>query len=504
MIKKNNQIRKFIFIKNKDKQSLFIWDFQTNKKTNVKLDKKSNYIVGYTLKSTNNDFDGEYIKLNINKNKLSIINDTYASYNLYHYRDNSIDIFSTSIDEIFKVKFVKKTVILSRLYKYFGFGYIPASQEIIFKNFKIIEGNSEIKINNNVLINRTNYDLFSKNKTNFASLYKSLINSVKLKLYKKKKIIFCLTGGLDTLLGTFAIKTLKLNYPIATWGEKNSDDITRSKLRKDKFFNNSKHIKFIIQRKKIPIYELKKYAKSVGGLANLSAINLQLFTNYLLNSNYTNHIYCDHFEVTRKNFKKIDELFDRYQTPEAVIKKNIKLYKKYKKILNVTRKEIKRRYKKNIGEKFYFYDRYIKGTAARNHIVSLGGCIKTTLGIEKNFINLNSNYNSSSRNVSYHNFFRKKLEYKEELQFSSMLIKNNKNKKMPFDNNYLIKNFKNYFITELKKMLKTKLSNYFNIKKIIMNINKMKFIENEQWFILRFMCLIIFLNSLKQVNFEED
>ena len=118
--------------------------------------------------------------------------------------------------------------------------------------------------------------------------------------------------------------------------------------------------------------------------------------------------------------------------------------------------------------------------------------------------NANSNYTNKFNRTTFDTIFENNGEYKDELQFSANMLKKNKNKKMPFNNLFLLKNYKKYFISELLNAKRSKLSNYFNFDKIIQSVKTGKFINNEEWFILRFLSFVIFFNMHKNFEIIDD
>lgn len=498
--KKYINIRKFIFIKNfsNDKNTLNVWSLKNNKKLRINIKKNSNYLIGYLHNKEN---DGEFIKIE-NKNFLTKIqNDNYASHHLYKYIDTNLNIavYSNSIDEIFKLKDTKKILDIKNIYEYFAYGYIPSSKETIFKNITLTKGNTTIKINKKIREQNFQKNIFKEKsfKVTISNVKSKLKAAIKKKLKKKSISTLCMTSGLDTLLGAYYFTNLEKNISLSTWGTKNTNDIIRAKIRKKKFFKRSKHFILEIENKKIPEKYIKQYAYDTGGFGNLSAINIMLFTKFLFNKKKY-HYYCDHYESTRRIFENIDNLISKYETPKNIIKKNLFNFHKYKRIVSKVHRRIKTNFKKDKCKNFYFYDRYIKGTAMKNQIVSLNGSIKISLPIEYKFLNSISNFIDLNKEKPYEKLFN--LNHKDinkELKITKDISSKNKHKPMPFDQFYLLRNFKNLFLDEICKAEKSDLKKIFNFNKIKRTIKNESFLINEQWFLLRLLSLVIFFNKFK-------
>jgi len=62
---------------------------------------------------------------------------------------------------------------------------------------------------------------------------------------------------------------------------------------------------------------------------------------------------------------------------------------------------------------------------------------------------------------------------------------------MPFKNRNLLSKKKNYFIAEIQKSKKLGFNKYFNLNKMINSIKNNYYLEDEEWFLLRILCLIV-------------
>ena len=274
MIKGN--IRKFLLIKMKNIVLLYCWDLKRNKKLKIDLTKKNYFLVGYKSKidSTNDEF----ISIEINK-EISITNDIFGSQSLYHYKNSGKDIFSNSIDEIFKFH-RDITISKNEIYKYFSFGYLPFSQNTIYNNIKLVQRCSKIEISKKTIKSSLNLiDLFKKKKVNLPQGKKDFSKLFKKKIDKSKfsKSALCLTAGYDSLISLLYTKKM----PLATFGNKHSIDIIGAKRRKKKFANDRKHYIYTTKNHFLKNSNFVAYSRLLGGIANLSSVQYLNFINYL-------------------------------------------------------------------------------------------------------------------------------------------------------------------------------------------------------------------------------
>ena len=97
------------------------------------------------------------------------------------------------------------------IYKYFSFGYLPFSQNTIYKNIKLIKNNSRISISKNFKIISDNYNLFKK-RVNFKTASKDFKELFHNKIDNKNinQSALCLTSGYDSLLSLVYAKKIKV------------------------------------------------------------------------------------------------------------------------------------------------------------------------------------------------------------------------------------------------------------------------------------------------------
>ena len=480
----SEQINKFFISFAKKKFQISIW-----KNNKIIISKKKNlqsFIFGY--KDANDK--GEFISINYNTYNLILKNDENGTCPCYIYNDKKNIYLSNSIDEI--ARYQKLEINSKLLKKYFFYGFLPDDFSTIYKNIKILKPNTHIKINDKFLIKENFKNIFfrPKRKIGISKLTQSLKKSVeeKIKFLKKEKIALMLTSGFDSLLSIAILKDLNFRFQTATFGTMNSFDKKIASIRSKEFFK-IRNDYFNLKKKNIRADELKKFSRLVGGISNLSAINLMFFTNYL-KKKYTYHLYSDHYESTRRKFNSLESLVKNYETNKLILTRNLSSIFQPKLYFN----EIKKLHKGN-PYSFYYYGRYINGAAhARTNIVNSLGCIKVNLPIDKEFLLQNYFYNATNRHHSYEKLFMKNKINIRNLNISKSINVGSKDKIMPYDAKFLIKRFPIFFINQLKKSKKNNFHKYFKIDQIIEKIKNCNFIKNEEWLILRLMSLIIFSN----------
>lgn len=485
-------ISKFLLIKKKQKISLYCWSLQGNKKNIVDLKKKFFFLVGY--KHNKLSLDGEFISIDINK-KITIKNDIYGSHNIYYYKNKNKEIISNSLDEIFKLK-LNISISKKNIYKYFSFGFLPLSQDTIYNQIKLIERNSKIEVFKNLKIVSFDTNLFKRQKITIDEAKKDFIKLFKKKIYKieLEKAVLCLTAGYDTLLSLVYTKK-KLN--LATFGNYNSFDVLGAKRRKKIFVKNQKHYVYLTKNYALKEIDFLNYSSLLGGFANLSSIEFMNYINFLKKNNIKFVYHSDHFETARRNYSNLSDLKKKYLTPINVVKKYFINQKQYNYFKDKFFKKIKLQYKKNEINKFYLFDRFIKGNFWKNQVYSSLGLIKISLPLEFRFINNNFNLlKKNKENKFFFNLFPKKKNILNEL--NSVREVYSKNKDRSATNQIDILNYhKEYFYKILNKKYSKQFSSFFNLDLIKKSLKENHFVEKEEWFLLRLFSLIIFSNKYR-------
>ena len=168
-----------------------------------------NLLIGYdnTCPDTKN---GEYIRLEVGSKKIVIYNDYYSSFPVYIYENINNIILSNSIEALHIFGELKLQISSRMIYRYFGFGFIPFRNNTIYKDISLMPPNSKIVITNELKLSSKALNIFNhkSNIDNIKAVYNELNNSFRNKtlLFKSHKPIFCLTSGLDSLLGGFLLK----------------------------------------------------------------------------------------------------------------------------------------------------------------------------------------------------------------------------------------------------------------------------------------------------------
>ena len=410
--------RKFIVIKNKNKINLYCWDNKTNKKSKIDINKKYSFLIGY---KSNKFLSTEYISIKTDK-KITITNDIFGAYQIYYYKNKEIEILSNSIEEICKLR-PEVNISSEMIYKYFSFGYLPFSQNTIYKNIKLIKNNSKISISKNFKIISDNYNLFKK-RVNFKTASKDFKELFHNKIDNKNinQSALCLTSGYDSLLSLVYAK--KIN--VTTFGNNNSFDIIGAKRRNKKFANNQNHLIYLTKNNHLHDSDFTSYACLNGGVANLSSINYLKYLKYLKSKNINTLYFSDHFETARRNFNSINDLKNKYFTPEKIVKKYFLNKKHYYSIKDDFLNEMNTKYKNNKMNKFYFYDRFLKGTYWKNQVCAMMGIVRINLPLDAKFINNNFNLLKKNKNNFFFKLFPNDKNVKKEISLTKNFYNNDK------------------------------------------------------------------------------
>ena len=149
---------------------------------------------------------------------------------------------------------------------------------------------------------------------------------------------------------------------------------------------------------------------------------------------------------------------------------------------------------------FYFYDRFIKGNSWKNQICSNLGIIRISLPLDFKFINNNFNLlKKNNKNNFFFNLFPNNKNIKDELNFTEKSYTiNSETKDVSAVNSLSILNLhKKYFIKVINSKYSKQFYNYFNLDLMRKSIKETNYIKKEEWFLLRFLSLIIFANKHK-------
>lgn len=497
------QITNFLVKYNKDQREkqLLIWKSgSATDLTEVDLTKNFSYIIGYQYEGLDG-IDGEYVLIKRVGNSIEIRNDLYASYQVYIYEDSRQVIVSSSIREIIRHTDAEVSVNGALLYDYYAFGYLPAVDDTIYKNIRSARPNSIITVNDTFLVKSGPLELLRlpEGEVGKSALAEYLCESIRRRINNipLDKAIFCLTAGHDTLLGILGMRVNGYYTDTATWGLSHSDDIVQARLRHRLFSNNTEHIEMPIDDVKFTADDFESNSALLGGIGTAASIYLNYFTEKIVGSGKIHHLYCDAYEAARRIFDSMDYIREKYTTPRQVVEKYFLDLEYYDRRVDHVLGLIPAHYKNDYLLEFYYYDRCIKGPFYKNAVVRHLGGIKYTLSLDYRFINANHAIIRKLRELTYDDLLRA-LAARAGLDASNIIsLLPAGDKQMPADTPRILKNNKDYFTSILDSPYSRELSELWDIVKMKDAISKDALVENEEWFILRLLNLLIFKDKFK-------
>lgn len=487
-----NKIEDFCILKNKKTNQLDI-KFYKNNFNEIKNPEKqeSSFLIGY--KYTHEDYeDGEYVSIHVNGKIIKIKNDIYSSIPVYNFENSNYFVSSTSIYLINEMLPKKLNLDSDILYMYFAFGYIPASRKTIYKNIKIMEANTELVIGDEI-VQRTKPKLFQKIETakNIACVVESFSNAINLKCQEalSGETIFCLTSGLDSLLGALSLKSQKICTYTSTWGLKNSLDIKYARKRSEQIGIGSVHNEFFIDDLQIGYSNYKKFSKITGGISPTSSIYLMFYADYLSKIGKNYHIYCDYLEITRRHYKTLDELKNKYITPKTVSDYYFIDKTSYDMSIKDALQNISN--KNDNYMQTYLYDRCVNGAFYKNSIIRKYGAVKITTSLDAHFLETNHSF-LNNYGYSYDLMVR---EYKK---MTGLTLEHDSQKKIKTNIDFsfsaldLIKNNTALFIDLINEPSSEPLAIFFDFNRIKKSLTNNNYIKKEEWFLHRLFNLLFF------------
>ncbi len=491
-MKQINRIADFCILKNKKTNQLDIKFYKTYFNEIKNPEKKEySFLIGY--KYTHEDYDdGEYVSIHVNGKIIKIKNDIYSSIPVYNFEDYNYFVSSTSIYLINEILPKKLNFDSDILYMYFAFGYIPAIRKTIYKNIKIMEPNTELIISDNI-VQRTKPKLFKKieKSKNIASLVKSFSNAINLKYQEALfgEIIFCLTGGLDSFLSALSLKSQKIRTYTSTWGLKNSFDIKSARKRSEQIGISTIHDEFFIDDLQIGYNDYKKFSKITGGISPTSSIYLMFFSDYLSKIGKNYQIYCDYLEITRRHYKTLNELKNKYITPKSVSNHYFIDKTSYEMSIKIAFQNISSKYDNYMQT--YLYDRCVNGAFYKNSIIRKYGAVKITTSLDAHFLEANHSF-LNNYGYSYDILVR---EYQK---MTELKLEHDNQKKIKTNIDYsfsaldLIKKNTAIFMDLITEPSSRPLADFFDFNKIKKSLNGNNYIMKEEWFLHRLFNLLIF------------
>jgi hypothetical protein len=387
------------------------------------------------------------------------------------------------------------------LYDYYAFGYLPVTDDTIYKNIRLVRPGSWIKVSRKFSIETGPRELLAipEGEIKKSLLLEYFYESIgrKLKNIPPDGAIFCLTSGHDTLMGILGMKVNGYRTDTATWGLSHSDDIAGARRRHSLFSGNTGHIEILIDGVELAPGDFEANADLLGGIGTAASIYLNYFTEKMVSSGKIHHLYCDHYEATRRQLMSLEEIREKYTTPPPVVRKYFLDHEHYKNRVDLIINSIPAHYHHDHLMEFYFYDRYIRGPFYKNPVVSHMGAIKYTLPLDYRFLNFNHAVISQCHESTGGDIFRA-MAGRLGMDVSNITARlPDGAKQLPADTPSIIRNNKEYFISILESPYSRELSGLWDLARMKDTILRDTLIEKEEWFVLRLLHLLIFKDKYR-------
>jgi hypothetical protein len=493
----NNKIFQFLLLIDKfDGKVKFITKYLEWQEINLEDNHNhKQFVVGHTR----DKIEGEFVVIEIYEGSIMITNDIFGSIPIYIYEKESIIAVTNNLDKLSDYIHLDTTVNEQKLFEYFIFGYQISGNESFYKSIKCIQ--THFKIYHTIKRNHTSinisddtiYNGLNANRTNDNKIAKILQKETSEGLKSLKgRSAFLLSGGSDSILGALLCKSIKNDTKLesATFGLNKSLDIVGARSRA-KYIIGYKHHEYLIDQLEILPQDYIEHSIAQNGFGTLSSIYYSFFLKHLKNIGFSNAIFSDHFECTRKEIPDVAYLRAKYTTPQIIANRYIYNQTKYDNYLNGAILSISDYYKNNECYKFYFQDRNMRGQSWKMVLCNNFGIVKYNLSNHANFLKENYQFVINQKSFVYNNILN---QYCFELNIDEkkLNIDTNNIKSIPMNPKELIYSQTQYFIDLLENNQADDILSYFNTNQIITDIKKKLIPENGEWFILRLLNIIIF------------
>ena len=119
-----------------------------------------------------------------------------------------------------------------------------------------------------------------------------------------------------------------------------------------------------------------------------------------------------------------------------------------------------------------------------------------TLPLDYNFLKVNNNYIRTTGTFSFKAIFNI-LSEELMLPFNTSENKKKTLRDFPFQPKVILKTFKNNFIEIFEKELGKELNVFFDVDKILTSLRCNRYVEKEEWFLLKLINLLIYKQKRK-------
>jgi hypothetical protein len=458
------------------------------------------FVLGHTI----DNIEGEFVVIEIHENSILITNDIFGAIPIYLYETTSCIAITNNLNKLSEHTKIDTTINEQKLYEYFIFGYQINGNNSYYNSIKCIQthfkithsiGDNQTSIN---VTNSTIYDTLNEKETSENSIAKILQTETAIGLKGLfGRSAFLLSGGSDSLMGALLCKSITPDTQMesATFGLSQTLDIVVAKNRAKTLIGYS-HNEFLIDQLIISPNDYIKHSIAQNGFGTLSSVYYSFFLNYLKESGFSNAIFSDHFECTRKEIPDESFLRERYTTPQTVVNRYIRHLDKYNTYYNAAIVDIKDFYKENEWYKFYFQDRNIRGQSWKMVLCNDIGMVKYNLSNHHYFLKKNYDLVNNQKLFTYESIIN---QYFNQLNFDEKELNVNTNnlKSIPISPREMIYNQAEFFINLLGNKLADDILSHFKTDLIINDIKNKSIPVNGEWLILRLLNIIIFNLHIK-------
>lgn len=460
------------------------WDVQ--KKAKEEGDKT--LVVGYKLP----DGDGEFIQLDLRQNEITLQSDYFGGRFLYYAEIGHEFVFSTEIDELLQYSKDYLSIDSEELYRYFAFGFLTFSGNLIYRPIRHLESNSILSVK----ANKRNSLEISTRKLDRILDYSDYANASPSEILQDgilkrvsyldlDKVVLLLSAGYDSGVILECFRHLNIPTVCGTFGLPDSDDVVigRERARICRYEHYYSEDFFALDKNGLHDL-LTEYSLGSGGIG--PATEMEFLHGIKNVSQYGKAIvHAVAGEFFRSSLKSREYFSDVYLTPEDTISRYT--YGEYDK--GKYADMIYQRYgPEDTLKKFYVEERHPKNVCKnKNHMTGKYGILLVPLANKYLYNYIFSKVDSETRNSGeVMQWLRPEKKYFQ--------LENKINK--PYMNI-------NQFFSRIEGILTDYLLNGYDMTKvgvnteaILHNIKNSTCTERDKWFLSRILNLSMCLTHL--------
>jgi|APSaa5957512535_1039671.scaffolds.fasta_scaffold24493_2 hypothetical protein len=461
--------------------------------------KDQTYLIGYKENVNNNSItDGEFIKIVVKDKKYELKNDYYGALSIYKVIEDKVVYFSTSLPAILGKLDKSISLDYDRLHRYFAFGYQLLEDKSHFDKVEVLQEPINIKYEQGKLsIHRIERDNMFANpgSPSFEENYQKLESAILRKISKvdRNKMLFCMTGGKDSILSGLVLRKNKYFLNTGTFGDRDSMDLKFGKIRTHEILK-SKHNSYCVDDLHLDTNDFFRHANFQSGFGTFGSIYFTKYFEEISKLGITHVLFSDHYEATRQMPRTISDIRKKYFTPPQVVNEYFLDKESYGNSIERTMDMIEPKYGENAVEKWYFFDRNVRGQQWKSPLTRNLGLTKINLAYDYEWINTNYNY------LKNHGFiYEKMMKYLlHESGLDGRLLTSDFNpieKDIAISPQLMVYQNSTFFLELLDFALGYDIAKVFDINKLIFRIQNRELADKDEWFILRLLNLIAFSNQ---------